>query len=174
MRSAGMVCRTGAVAVAAAAVATVAVGTAQAESAVPRCTDTQQVDSTLSYGGAAAGTRGGYLQFTAKPGAACVIPGVVPVGLVGAHDVLVANDAPADSPAVYLRDGASAYVQLTWTVVSPERQQTPLAVTVEPEHPEDRGITVTWTLGPVDATPESHSIHVGPATPGAAPAGPAA
>ncbi|MDQ0383094.1 DUF4232 domain-containing protein [Amycolatopsis thermophila] len=170
----GILRRTGVVIAAAAGLGTVAAGTAQAEPTDLGCTATQ-VDTTLVYGGSGAGTRGGYLQFTAKPGEACYLTGAVPVGLVGAHDVLVANDAPADAPMLYLRNGSSAHVQLTWTTVSPDQQQTPLAVTVDtPGHPDGPVMTVPWTLGPVDTTPESHEIHVGPATPGEAPAGPAA
>ncbi|GAB3568679.1 hypothetical protein GCM10027445_19120 [Amycolatopsis endophytica] len=145
-------------------------GTAQAEPTDLGCTATQ-VDTTLIQGPGAAGTHGGYLQFTAKPGEACYLGGSVPVNLVGADNVLVTNDAPADAPMIYLRSGGSAYVQLTWTAIAPpEQQQTPLAVSVDtPGHPEGPFMTTDWTLGSVDATPESHEIHVGPATPGAAP-----
>jgi len=145
-------------------------GTANAESTDLECTATQ-VDVNLLQGPGAAGTHGGYLQFTAKPGEACYLAGKVPVTLTGAHDVLLSNDAPEDAPPLYLRSGGSAYVELTWTAIAdPEQQQTPLAISLEtPNHPEGPRATVEWTLGAVDATPESHDIHIGPATPGPAP-----
>ncbi|GHE90198.1 hypothetical protein GCM10017786_23080 [Amycolatopsis deserti] len=161
--------KTGSVLAVLAAATAVAAGPAQAAPADLECTATQ-VATELIPGGGAAGVRAGYLQITALPGEACTLAGVAPVRLVGAHDVLVGHDAPADTPTVYLRDGSSAYVRLTWTARAPWRQQTPLAVSIEPDsRVGEPVITADWTLGPVDATWISHTIHVGPATAGPAP-----
>ncbi|MBK1787452.1 DUF4232 domain-containing protein [Prauserella cavernicola] len=165
--------RTGAtlaVATMAAGVATLASGAAQAESTDLGCT-AQQVDTTLVPGEPGAGSRYGYLEFTAKPGEACYLSGSVPVNLVGAHDVLLSNEAPSDAPHVYLRDGSSAHVNLRWTAIAAnDQQQKPLAITVDtPGNPEAPAISVPWTLDSVDATPDSHTVHVGAATGGPAP-----
>lgn len=74
-----------------------------------------------------AGNRYGAIQLTGKEGERCYLP----VTLVGAHDVLIDNQAPQDAPAVALSDGSSAYAQLHWTgVESAEEQQTPNGISV--------------------------------------------
>lgn len=165
-----------AVAGAAAGVTVLATGSAQAMPTDFECTS-GQVSATLVPGDAGMGNRGGYVQFTANPGESCTLPGSLPAELTGARDVLLAPDAPADAPPVQLSDGSSAYVQLHWTgIEAAADQETPLAITmtapqtVDPRGVEsDPAITLDWTLGPVDATPQNHTIDVGAVTPGTAP-----
>ena len=134
--------------------------------------------TALVYGGAGAGNRYAAIQFTAKPDVTCTLPGALPVDLVGAHDVLIDNQAPADAPSVELSADSPAYVPLHWTAIAaPDQQQTPLAVTVTaPQEYNPRGdysdpnISLTWPFSAVDTTPESHTIDVGAVTPGTAPA----
>ncbi|MEW2499182.1 DUF4232 domain-containing protein [Amycolatopsis sp. NPDC047767] len=145
-------------------------------SSVQPCTS-NQFTSKLVYGGAGASNRYGALQFTANPGERCYLPGNLEVDLVGAHNVLINNTAPADAPAVALVDGSSAYVPLHWTGIEPyAQQQTPNAVNVvAPSDSNQHGdyinpnITVDWTLGVVDADSVSHTIDVGAVTQGLAP-----
>lgn len=65
------------------------------------------------------------------------MPGRLPVTLVGAHDFLIDNQAPAAS--------------------NPHGD------------PIDPVVTLPWNFGPVDASPGSHTIDVGPLTQGPAP-----
>ncbi|WP_406640810.1 DUF4232 domain-containing protein [Amycolatopsis sp. WGS_07] len=146
-----------------------------ASSALP-CT-ANQFSTKLVYGGAGAGQRQAALQFTANPGERCVLPGRADVGLVGAHNVLVNNEAPADAPPVLIANGSSAYVPLHWTAIgADDEQQTPNAVTVTAPaasnphgDPIDPNVTVDWAFGAVDASADSHTIDVGALTGGAAP-----
>jgi len=151
-------------------------GTANASSVLP-CTSSQ-FTTKLVYGGAGVGNRNAAIQFTANPGERCYLPGQAAVDLVGAHDVLVNNEAPANAPGVALVDGSSAYVPLHWTAIAGEdEQQTPNALTVTaPADSNPHGdyidpqVTVYWTFGGVDANPGSHTIDVGALTQGEAPA----
>ncbi|GAA1991414.1 DUF4232 domain-containing protein [Amycolatopsis minnesotensis] len=164
------------VAGAAAGVTAVATGTASAMPTDFNCTS-GQVTSQLVYGGAGAGGRDAAIQFTAKPGETCTLPGSLPTGLVGAHDVLLSSDAAPDAPSVQISDGSSAYIPVHWSATgSPGEQETPLAITVTaPQETSPRGdtsdplITLPWNLGEVNATPESHTIHTGAMTAGTAP-----
>ncbi|WP_328604550.1 DUF4232 domain-containing protein [Amycolatopsis sp. NBC_00345] len=166
-----------AVAGAAAGATALAAGTANAMPTDFNCTS-GQITTKLVYGGAGAGNREGFLQFTAKPGETCTLPASVPVDLVGAHDVLVNQQVPADAPAVQLTNGSSAYIPLHWTAIDPSsQQQTPLAIDVTaPQETTPRGdqsdpeITVPWSLGGVDTSAASHSVDVGAVTAGVAPA----
>ncbi|ALG08448.1 DUF4232 domain-containing protein [Kibdelosporangium phytohabitans] len=174
---------------AAIAVAGVAVGTgaffATSASAAPAggdeptvfpCTSTQ-FTTKLVAGDAGAGNRYGALQFTANEGERCYLPGRIDVGLVGAHNVLIDNQADPDAPAVALSNGSSAYVQLHWTAIAGgEEQQTPNGITVTaPSDSNMRGdyidpnVLVDWDLGAVDANQGSHTIDVGATTQGEAP-----
>ncbi|SFO07035.1 DUF4232 domain-containing protein [Amycolatopsis rubida] len=164
--------------VAGAAAGTVALTTGTA-SAMPtdfNCTS-GQVTTKLVYGGAGAGGRDGAVQFTAKPGETCTLPGSLPVDLTGAHDVLVSSDAAPDAPAVEVSNGSSAYLPLHWTAIgAPGEQETPLALTVTaPQETSPRGdtsdpkIDLSWNLGGVDATSGSHTVHTGTMTAGTAP-----
>ncbi|MFD9891991.1 DUF4232 domain-containing protein [Amycolatopsis sp. NPDC059027] len=169
-----------AVAGVAAGVTALAAGTASADNgygpSVFPCTS-NQFTSKVVYGGAGAGNRNAAIQFTANPGERCLLPGKLDVGLVGAHDVLVDNQAPADAPPVALVDGSSAYVPLHWTAIgSDAEQQTPNGITFSAPSDSnahgdhiDPNVTLDWKLGPVDAGPVSHSVDVGALTPGTAP-----
>nr|WP_042195165.1 DUF4232 domain-containing protein [Kibdelosporangium sp. MJ126-NF4]CEL21746.1 hypothetical protein [Kibdelosporangium sp. MJ126-NF4]CTQ92526.1 hypothetical protein [Kibdelosporangium sp. MJ126-NF4] len=174
---------------AALAVASVAAGTgaffATSASAAPAgdeptvfpCTS-NQFTTKLVYSDAGAGNRYGALQFTANPGERCYLPGKLDVDLVGAHNVLINNEADANAPAVALTDGSSAYVQLHWTAIAGEdEQQTPNGITVTaPSDTNMHGdyinpnVLTNWDLGPVDANEGSHTIDVGALTQGLAPA----
>jgi hypothetical protein len=166
-----------AVAGGAAGLTALAAGTANAMPTDFNCTS-GQLATKLVYGGAGAGNREGFLQFTAKPGETCTLPASLPVDLVGAHDVLVDQQVPADAPAVRLSNGSSAYLPLHWTAIeSSAQQQTPLAIDVTaPQETTPRGdqsdprITVPWNLGDVDASAASRTIDVGAVTAGVAPA----
>jgi len=163
--------------VAAVGAATLAAGgtavAAPATSSVLPCTS-NQFTADLVYGDAGAGNRYATIQLTGKEGERCYVPGRLAVTLVGAHDVLIDNQAPADAPAVALTGGSSAYAQLHWTAIAgPEEQQTPNALSVTAPaasnphgDPIDPEVTLPWTLGPVDAFPGSHTIDVGPLTQG--------
>ncbi|MDT8911255.1 DUF4232 domain-containing protein [Amycolatopsis sp. PS_44_ISF1] len=165
-----------AVAGAAAGASALAAGTANAMPTDFNCASSQ-ISTKLVYGGAGAGNRQAALQFTANPGETCTLPGSLPVNLVGAHDVLVNPQAPADAPSVQLTDGSSAYIPLHWTAIdASSQQQTPLAIDVTaPQTTTPRGdqsdpeISVPWSLGGVDTSQVSHSIDVGAVTPGLAP-----
>lgn len=168
-----------AVAVAGGAAAVFA-GTANAtttESSALPCT-ANQFSTKLVYGGAGAGQRNAAMQFTANQGERCVLSGRADVDLVGAHNVLVNNEAPADAPPVLIANGSSAYVPLHWTAIgSDDEQQTPNALTVTAPaasnphgDPIDPNVTVDWTFGAVDAGADSHTIDVGAMTAGEAPA----
>ncbi|WP_033295942.1 DUF4232 domain-containing protein [Amycolatopsis jejuensis] len=153
-----------AVAVAGGAAAIFAGPAGAAPSSSPVQCSADQVTAKLVYGGAGAGNRNAALQFTANPGERCSLPGRVDVGLIGAHNVLVNNEAAADAPPVVLSDGSSAYVPLHWTAIAPEEeQQTPNGITVP-------GVTVDWPFGAVDANEGSHTIDVGALVAGVAPA----
>ncbi|MGW7538862.1 DUF4232 domain-containing protein [Amycolatopsis sp. NPDC054798] len=151
--------------------------TATTDSSALQCT-ANQFSTKLVYGGAGAGQRHAALQFTANPGERCFLPGKADVGLIGAHNVLVNNEAAADAPPVLLADGSSAYVPLHWTAIGSEgEQQTPNGLTMTaPADTNPRGdyinpnVTVDWTFGAVDADQNSHTIDVGALTPGEAPA----
>ncbi|NKQ58173.1 DUF4232 domain-containing protein [Amycolatopsis sp. K13G38] len=156
-----------------------AAGTASADDYGPSvfaCTS-HQVTTQLVYGGAGMGNRNAALQITANPGERCYLPGKLEVDLVGAHDVLINDEAPADAPSVALTNGSSAYVPLHWTGIAPAAgQQTPNAITVDAPgeynpHGDyiDPTMDLPWDLGAVDATPASHTIDVGAVTPGLAP-----
>ncbi len=140
------------------------------------CTS-NQFTADLVHGDAGAGNRYATIQLTGKEGERCSVPGRLAVTLVGAHDVLIDNQAPADAPAVVLTGGSSAYAQLHWTAVAgPEEQQRPNALSVTAPaasnphgDPIDPEVTLPWNLGPVDAFPGSHTIDVGPLTQGTAP-----
>lgn len=161
---------------AAALFAGTAVATTAESSALP-CT-ANQFSTKLVYGGAGAGQRQAALQFTANPGERCVLPGRADVDLVGAHNVLVNNEAPADAPPVLIANGSSAYVPLHWTAIgSDDEQQTPNSVTVTAPadsnphgDPIDPNVSVDWTFGAVDANQDSHTLDVGALTAGEAPA----
>ncbi|WP_020662619.1 DUF4232 domain-containing protein [Amycolatopsis benzoatilytica] len=156
--------------------AAVFAGTASASSVLP-CT-ASQFTTKLVYGGAGAGNRDAAIQFTAKPGERCYLPGQAAVDLVGAHNVLVNNEAPANAPGVALVDGSSAYVPLHWTAIGGEdEQQTPNGITfTAPADSNPHGdyinpnVTVDWVFGAVDANEGSHTIDVGALTQGEAPA----
>ncbi|SEP29358.1 DUF4232 domain-containing protein [Amycolatopsis saalfeldensis] len=166
-----------AVAGATAGLTALAAGTANAMPTDFTCTS-GQLTTKLVYGGAGAGNREGFIQFTANPGETCTLPASLPVDLVGAHDVLLNQQVPAEAPAVHLSNGSSAYIPLHWTAIeAPAQQQTPLAIDVTaPQETTPRGdqsdprIAVPWSLGDVDASPESHTIDVGAVTAGLAPA----
>ncbi|ONI90986.1 hypothetical protein ALI144C_01800 [Actinosynnema sp. ALI-1.44] len=146
------------------------------EPTVFACTS-NQFTTKLVPGDAGAGQRHGALQFTANPGERCYLPGRIDVNLVGAHNVLINNEADANAPAVPLSNGSSAYVQLHWTgIASEEEQQTPNGITVTaPSDTNMRGdyidpnVLVDWNLGAVDANEGSHTIDVGAMTQGEAP-----
>jgi hypothetical protein len=168
------------VAGAAAGAAALAAGTATAATpdapSVFECTS-NQFTTQLVYGGAGMGNRDAAIQFTANPGERCYLPGNLAVNLVGADNVLINNEAPADAPAVALTDGSSAYVPLHWTSIEPAAgQQTPNAISVDaPGRYNPHGdyinptVDLPWTLGAVDADSVSHTIDVGAVTPGLAP-----
>ncbi|WIX79817.1 DUF4232 domain-containing protein [Amycolatopsis carbonis] len=166
----------GATALAAGTASAAPASSGSSASSVQPCTS-NQFTSKLVYGGAGAGNRYGALQFTANPGERCYLPGNLQVDLVGAHNVLINNEAPADAPAVALVDGSSAYVPLHWTGIEPyAQQQTPNGLNVvAPSDSNQHGdyinpnITVDWTLGEVDADSVSHTIDVGAVTQGLAP-----
>ncbi len=151
-------------------------GTAGAMPTDFHCTS-GQVTSRLVYGGAGAGGRDAAIEFTARPGETCTLPGSLPIDLVGARDVVVSSTAAPDAPAVEVSDGSSAYIPLHWSVVGvPGHQETPLAVTViAPQETSPRGdtsdprITLPWDFGAVNAAPESHTIRTGAMTAGTAP-----
>ncbi|WP_370940419.1 DUF4232 domain-containing protein [Amycolatopsis sp. cg13] len=162
---------------AAAFAGTAAATTASTDSSALPCT-ANQFSTKLVYGGAGAGQRQAALQFTANEGERCVLSGRADVNLVGAHDVLVNNEASADAPPVLIANGSSAYVPLHWTAIgSDDEQQTPNAVTMTAPadsnphgDPIDPNVTVDWTFGAVDANADSHTIDVGTLTAGEAPA----
>ncbi|GAA4523135.1 DUF4232 domain-containing protein [Amycolatopsis samaneae] len=169
-----------AVAGATAGMTALAAGTASAEGgygpSVFPCT-ANQFSGKVVYGGAGAGNRNAAIQFTANPGERCSLPGKLGVDLVGARNVLVDNQAPADAPAVVLADGSSAYVPLHWTAIEAEaQQQTPNGLTFtapSDSNPHgdhiDPNVTLGWDLGPVDAGADSHTLDVGALTRGTAP-----
>ncbi|GAA0622269.1 hypothetical protein GCM10010174_46410 [Kutzneria viridogrisea] len=169
-----------AVAGAAAGASTLVAGTAAAATpdvpSVFPCTS-NQFTSKLVYGGAGMGNRYAAIQFTANPGERCTLPGKLDVKLIGAHNVLVNDQAPADARSVALSDGSSAYVPLHWTSIEPtDGQQTPNAVSfAAPSEYNMHGdyinpnIDLPWDLGAVDADSVSHTIDVGAMTQGTAP-----
>lgn len=151
-----------------------AAGTANAMPTDFHCT-AGDLDTTLVYGGAGAGQRYASVQFTAKPGVSCTLPGSLSLDLVGAHDVLIDNQARGDAPAVRVSEGSPAYLPLHWSAIE-EQQQTPLAlIFTAPQQYNPRGdysdpqVTLPWTFGGVDAAPENHTIDAGAVTPGPAP-----
>lgn len=158
-----------------------ATGTASAStqntSSVSECAS-NQFTTELVYGGSGMGNRYAAIQFTANPGERCYLPGNLTVNLVGADNVLVDNEAPADAPPVALVEGSSAYLPLHWTSIEPTAdQQTPNAITVNAPgqyngHGDyiDPAIELPWSFGGVDATPASHTIEVGAVVQGPAPA----
>ncbi|WP_020497574.1 DUF4232 domain-containing protein [Sciscionella marina] len=134
-----------------------------------------QFTTNLVPGDAGMGNRSGAIQFTAKQGERCALAGVPEVGLVGAHNVLVDNEAAGGAPAVGIADGSSAYVPLHWTAVA-EEQQTPNAITYTAAagsnphgDPIDPNVSLGWNLGAVDANADSHTIDVGAVHAGTAP-----
>ncbi|PNE16358.1 DUF4232 domain-containing protein [Amycolatopsis sp. BJA-103] len=152
-----------------------ATGTAGAMPTDFHCTS-GQVTTRLVYGGAGAGGRDAAIQFTAKQGETCTLPGRLPIDLVGARDVLLSSDAAPDAPSVEIGDGSSAYIPLHWSAIGAPRQETPLAITITaPQETSPRGdtsdprITLPWDFGAVNAAPESHTIRTGAITAGAAP-----
>ncbi|GAB3744411.1 hypothetical protein GCM10027598_78950 [Amycolatopsis oliviviridis] len=152
-----------------------AAGTAAAMPTDFDCTS-GQVTSQLVYGGAGAGGRDAAIQFTAKQGETCTLPGTLPLDLVGAHDVVLSSDAAPDAPRVEISDGSSAYIPLHWSAIGSPQQETPLAITVTaPQETSPRGdtsdprITLPWDFGAVNAAPESHTIRTGAVTAGTAP-----
>lgn len=165
-----------AVAGAAAAGSAVLAGTASAMPTDFNCTSAQ-VDTSLSWGDPGAGQRYGYVQFTAHAGVRCSIGGALPLTLAGAPDVTVEEDqTPSESVSIF--NGESATMLLHWTgIEAPADQETPTSVTVTAPASEDLAgnvsdpeITLPWTLGPLDAAPEAHTLRVGAITFGAAPA----
>ncbi|WP_216210904.1 DUF4232 domain-containing protein [Amycolatopsis aidingensis] len=160
-----------------AGVATFAAGAASAEPTVFECT-ANQVSTKLVYGGAGMGSRHGAIEFTARQGERCVLPGTLPVDVTGAAGVRVRHTAPEDAPAVGLNSGGSAYVPLHWTAIGPAgQQQTPDTITVTV--PSDRNphgdhidpeIGLNWSLGGIDARPGHRALEVGAVTAGPAPA----
>lgn len=165
-----------AVAVAAAAGATAMItgGTASAATASTLPCTADQFTVELVPGHPGAGNRYAAIQLTGKEGERCSVPGRLPVDLVGARDVLLENDARPDAPAVGLTGGVTAYAQLHWTgIESAAEQETPNAISViapsasNPHgDPVDATVTLPWDLGPVDASRDTHTITVGPLTPG--------
>ncbi|WP_039921826.1 DUF4232 domain-containing protein [Amycolatopsis decaplanina] len=170
--------RSAAVLLAAGAAAGATVLTTGTAGAMPtdfHCTS-GQVTSRLVYGGAGAGGRDAAIQFTAKSGETCTLPGSLPLDLVGARDVVLSSDAAPDAPSVEVSDGSSAYIPLHWTAIGSPEQETPLAITVTaPQETSPRGdtsdrrITLPWNFGAVNAAPESHTIRTGAMTAGPAP-----
>ncbi|MFK0243373.1 DUF4232 domain-containing protein [Amycolatopsis azurea] len=164
------------VAGAAAGATALTTGTAAAMPTDFHCTS-GQITSQLVYGGAGAGGRDAAIQFTAKAGETCTLPGSLPLELVGARDVLLSSDAAPDAPSVEISDGSSAYIPLHWSAIgSPGQQETPLAITATaPQETSPRGdisdprITLPWNFGAVNAAPESHTIRTGAMTAGTAP-----
>ncbi|MFF0146816.1 uncharacterized protein DUF4232 [Amycolatopsis sulphurea] len=162
--------------VAAGAGAYFATSASAAEPTVFPCTS-NQFTTKLVPGDSGAGNRHAALQFTANMGERCYLPGSLSVSLVGAHNVLVNNEAPANAPAVALVDGSSAYVPLHWTAIAGEEEkQTPNAITVTAPSDSnlhgdriDPSVQVGWSLGAVDANEGSHTIDVGAVTQGVAP-----
>ncbi|GAA3539550.1 hypothetical protein GCM10022222_23860 [Amycolatopsis ultiminotia] len=146
------------------------------ESTVSACTS-NQFTTKLVPGDPGAGNRYAALQFTANPGERCYLPGKLDVSLVGAHNVLINNEAADDAPSVPLTDGSSAYVQLHWTgIAAEEQQQTPNGLSVTaPSDSNMHGdyinpnVLVDWNLGAVDANEDSHTIDIGAMTQGVAP-----
>ena len=128
------------------------------------CTQTD-VDTALVPGEPGAGQRYGYVVFTARDGVECSLEGAQPLTLTGAPNVsVVADQAPA--PVVVVSGGNAASMELHWTgVEAPERQQVPDAVTITAPTSDRANVTFPWSLGPVDASAEAHTLRVGPVTP---------
>jgi uncharacterized protein DUF4232 len=161
------------------AAATAVVAAAGTASAMPtdfHCTSSQ-LDTTLVAGSPGAGQRYASIQFTAKPGESCTLPGALPVSLAGADGITVTPDpAAADAPPVTVTDGAPASMLLHWTgIEAAENQVQPASVTVTaPQTTTPRGdtsdpaITLPWTQGPLDDSAEAHELTVGAVTAGPA------
>ncbi|WP_031468467.1 DUF4232 domain-containing protein [Sciscionella sediminilitoris] len=136
-----------------------------------------QFTTKLVPGDAGVGNRSGAIQFTAKQGERCALSGVPEIGLVGAHNVLVHNEAAGGTPAVGIANGSSAYVPLHWTeIAAADEQQTPNAITYTAAaasnphgDPIDPKVNLAWNLGAVDANADSHTIDVGAVHAGTAP-----
>ncbi|HVV13502.1 DUF4232 domain-containing protein [Amycolatopsis sp.] len=151
-------------------------GSASSASSVAECT-ANQFTAKLVYGGAGMGNRDAAIQLTANPGERCYLPADLTTNLVGADNVLLADQAPAGSPDVALTDGSSAYIPLHWTSIEPSSaQQTPNAITFDaPSDSNMHGdyinptVELPWDLGAVDADQTSHTIEVGAVTQGTAP-----
>lgn len=120
------------------------------------------------------GNRHAAIQFTVKPHEVCTLPGRLDMDLIGAHDLVLTNSAPADAPAVTLSDGSSAYVLLHWTSTTGAADQSvPNGVVVDAPsdgHQYLDTIELPWDLGGVDSTPASHTVDAGATTKGTAPA----
>lgn len=136
----------------------VGAGTASAASAASAKCKTSQFTTKLVAGDPGAGQRYATVRFTAKRGQTCTLPGHLPVTLTGAHNVLIADDVPADAPPVTISAGKPAELLLHWSAIeAPADQQTPLAITVG-------GHELQWNQGSVDASAEAHDIEIGPVT----------